>query len=491
MPRAPTARRGRGRTDRLAAVRRAILALALVVLAGSVAFWRLGGWTALEVGTGFTARVTCGLVFHTGLDREFVVDDYVVPVLGPAAALLRVDVQREPRAVEATALGLSSARAIHRDGLGCVLLTGTDEATLRALRDPPHAPPLPRDRPWPRGNAPLVAPPPPALARAVEAAFDEPEAPDGPLRQTLAVLVAHRGRLVAERYAAGIDASTPLLSWSAAKSVVAALVGVAALEGRLDLDAPAPVPEWRDPGDPRGRITVDQLLRMSSGLAFDEHYGATNDVSRMLFTRQDAGGFAASFPLAHDPDTVWSYSSGTSNILARVLRDLFDGDVEAMVRWSRTAFFEPARMRDVVFETDASGTFIGSSLAYATARDWARFGQLHLDGGVADGRRLLPEGFTRYVATPTPAAPEGRYGAGWWTNGGAPDDPTRRPWPDAPRDLYAARGMSGQYVIVIPSAELVIVRLGLAQAEGDALHGIEPLVRAAIEVLAPEAAPRP
>jgi CubicO group peptidase (beta-lactamase class C family) len=260
---------------------------------------------------------------------------------------------------------------------------------------------------------------------------------------------------------------------------------VAVLEGRLDLHAPAPVPEWREPGDPRGAITLDQLLRMSSGLAFDEHYGAINDVSRMLFTEPDTGAFAASMPLAHAPDTHWAYSSGTSNIVARVLRDLFDGDLEAMVRWSRAALFEPAGMRGAIFETDASGSFVGSSLFYATGRDWLRFGQLHLDDGVAFGRRLLPEGWVRYVSTATPEAREGVYGAGWWLNAGDPADPTKRMWPSLPRDAYSARGMSGQYVVVVPSAELVVVRQGLSQAEDDALQGIEPLVAAAIETLAP------
>lgn len=330
----------------------------------------------------------------------------------------------------------------------------------------------------------MSGPPPPALDAALDAAFAEPEGVPGRLRQTLAVLVAHRGRLVAERYAPGIEATTPLLSWSAAKSVTAALVGVAAREGRLDPMAPAPVPEWQSPGDPRGAITIDQLLRMSSGLAFDEHYGAINDVSRMLFLAPDAGAFAARFPLAHPPDTAWSYSSGTSNILARILRDLFAGDPEALVRWSRESFFRPAGMRGVIFETDASGSFVGSSLMWATGRDWARFGQLFLDGGVVAGRRLLSEDFVRRAGTPTPHAPEGRYGAGWWTNGGTPADPEQRMWPSLPRDAYAARGMSGQYVVVVLSAELVVVRLGLSQAEGDALHGVEALVRAAIDVLA-------
>jgi len=463
-------------------VKRIFIAVTLVVAVAAVA---RPARLASRVGAGFAARVLCGLVYNVGLEPEAAWHDYVRYPIGPAAALITTRVLRDERAVEARAAGIAHARAIHRDGAGCVLVLDREEAALRSFADPPHAAPLDSGVAWPAGNAPPTGPSPPALARAIEAAFAEPEGEPGRLRQTLAVLVAHRGRLVAERYAPGIDEKTLLLSWSSAKSVVAALVGVAELEGRLDRTAPAPVPEWQEPGDPRGAITLDQLLRMSSGLAFDEHYGAINDVSRMLFTEADTGAFAARQSLAYEPDAHWSYSSGTSNILARVLRDEFDGEVGAMVVWSREALFDPAGMRGVVFETDASGSFIGSSLMYATGRDWLRFGQLHLDDGVAFGRRLLPDGFARYVGTPTPAAPEGRYGAGWWTNGGDPEDPARRPWPTLPRDVYAARGMSGQNVVIVPSAELVVVRFGLAQAEGDALHGIEPLVSAAIEALAP------
>ena len=220
---------------------------------------------------------------------------------------------------------------------------------------------------------------------------------------------------------------------------------------------------------------------MSSGLEFDEHYGAINDVSAMLFTRGDTGAFAANKPLAHAPDGFWSYSSGTSNILARLLRDEFAGDTAALVRWSRERLFDPVGMSSAVFELDASGSFIGSSFAFATGRDWLRFGQLHLQDGVWEGRRILPEGWTSYVRTPTPHAERGQYGGHWWLNAGSPGDPSDRVWPTLPADTYAARGMSGQYVVVIPSHQLVVTRLGLAQAEGDELHGIEPLLRGILD----------
>ena len=269
-----------------------------------------------------------------------------------------------------------------------------------------------------------------------------------------------------------------------AKSVLAALVGVAVSDGRLTLHAPAPVPEWSAPDDPRHAITLDDLMRMSSGLTFDETYGAINDVSRMLFTVPDTGAFAARSPLEFPPGTHWSYSSGTANIVARLLRDSFHGDVAALILYADQRLFDPAGMTSAFFELDESGTPIGSSFAFMTARDWARFGELHRRDGMWDGRRILPEGWVRYVTTPTPDAPDGSYGALWWLNAGAPGKPSQRPWPLLPTDTYAARGHSGQWVVVVPSAKLVVVRLGLSFPD-DGNDGTEQLVAGVLRALSP------
>ncbi len=448
--------------------------------------------TAARVGAGLSARVTCALAHHSGLDADWIASHYMAALLGPTAPLVSVQRDADTGRVESRALHFVRKRAIVREGIGCTLVFDDYETRLMGFRDPPHADPLPANLPWPLGDAPLEFSMDPAMAvaldEAMDTAFAEPENPPGQMRQTLAVLIAHGGRLVGERYALSVDEDSRLLSWSAAKSVVAALIGVAELEGRLDRFAAATVPEWQGADDPRGTITVDQLLRMSSGLAFNEDYGTISDVSRMLFDQPDAGAFAADMPLAHEPDTAWSYSSGTSNILTRILRDLFKRDLEALVLWSRRSLFDPIGMRSAVFETDASGSFVGSSLFFATGRDWLRFGQLHLQDGFWNGKRVLPTGWSRYVSTPTPQAPQGGYGAGWWLNAGDPDDPSDRMWPTLPREVYAARGMSGQYVVIVPSEELVIVRFGLTHAESDEFQGIEELVRAVIDAVR---SPRP
>jgi CubicO group peptidase (beta-lactamase class C family) len=471
------------------AVRRVAVGIVASLVLG-IAAWGVR-WVAVgsAVGAGFAAKVTCSLVHLSGFDARHVLEDYVVHELAPLGPALSVEVTRQG-AVARVLGGLRTARAVNRPGLGCTLLS--EGARLEALEAPAglaaSRPAHDIATPWPEGAA-APAMEPRAVAAALERAFDEPGG--GGRRQTKAVLVARDGRLVAERYAPGVGPDTPLLSWSMAKSVTMALVGVLVRDGRLDPSAPAPVPEWQGADDPRRAITLDQLLRQSSGLAFDETYGAVNDVSRMLFTRRDLGAFAARFPLAAPPDTRWSYSSGTSNLVARIVRDAFRGDLAAMVRYANERLFDAAGMHSALFEPDASGSFVGSSFVFMTARDWARFGELFRRDGVWRGNRILPEGWVRYATTPTPPAPMRRYGAHWWLNAGNPGDPDDRAWPSIPSDVYAARGHSGQWVAVVPSARLVVVRLGLSVPDVEAVDGVETLIAELLRAFGAAAAVEP
>jgi CubicO group peptidase (beta-lactamase class C family) len=444
--------------------------LGLAIVSG-LRWFRIGA----QVGAGYAAKVACSLVHVSGFDARHVVDDYIVYEVTPLGPALSVAVT--PEGAEARAFGgLFVARAVYRPGLGCTLSESGAAWPLAGPAEglPPTRRALDPDAAWPDGNAPPAEAPPAPVAAAIERAFAEPGPPAR--RQTKAIVVIRDGRLVAERYAPGVGPTTPLLSWSMGKSVMMALVGVLVRDGRLDPHAPAPVPEWRGAGDPRAAITLDLLLRQSSGLAFDETYGPTNDVSRMLFAQPDTGAYAAAMPLAFPPGTHWAYSSGTTNIIARIVRDTFGGDVAAMVHYANTELFDATGMTSAFFEPDASGSFVGSSYAYMTARDWARFGELFRRDGVWEGRRQLPEGWLRYATTPTPAAPHGEYGAHWWLNAGPPGDPAARPWPAIPAEVYAARGHSGQWVAVVPSARLVVVRLGLTVPDEERFDGTEPLI---------------
>jgi CubicO group peptidase (beta-lactamase class C family) len=449
-----------------------------LVLVGALAMGGRWLWVAVHVGAGYAAKVTCSLAHLSRFERALI-DAYVTSEVTPLGPALEVVV--DERGAEARVLGgLVRVNAVLRPALGCTLLPD-GKAPLALDGAVPGRPALPATAPWPRGSARSLANPAPAVREAIAHAFEEPGAPR-PLRQTQAVVVAQDGKLIAEQYAPGVDPGALMLSWSMAKSVTMALVGALVLDGRLDVNAPAPVPEWRAPDHARGAITLDQLLRQSSGLAFDETYGAVNDVSRMLFTLPDTGAFAAAFPPAAAPDSRWAYSSGTSNIVARIVRDAFGGDLAAMVRYANERLFDPAGMTSALFEPDAAGSFIGSSFAFMTARDWARFAELFRQDGVWEGRRLLPEGWVRYAITPTPKAPLGSYGAHWWLNAGEPGNPAQRPWPGIPAEVYAARGHSGQWAVVVPSARLVVVRLGLTIPDEED-DGTQELVAELLEAL--------
>ncbi|MFI5315411.1 MAG: serine hydrolase domain-containing protein [Myxococcota bacterium] len=304
---------------------------------------------------------------------------------------------------------------------------------------------------WPRG-APL-------------AGFREPEA--GDLGATLALAVIWRGRLVHERYGPGYGPDSTLISWSVAKSILHAAVGILVRDGKLDPAARAGVPQWQAPGDARAGITLDQLLRMSSGLYWREDYvdAQRSDVIEMLFGegKDDVAAFAAQFPLAHAPDTTWCYSSGTSNLLSALAGRALGGGTPAIQEFLRRELFARIGMASASARVDAAGTWIGSSFVFATARDFARFGYLYLRDGIWNGERILPEGWVDCARSVTPGS-AGEYGAHWWI-------------PPGGEGMLSANGYRGQYVFVAPARDVVVVRLGESTAEQ------QPRVREWIQAL--------
>ena len=305
--------------------------------------------------------------------------------------------------------------------------------------------------PWPTASWPVGEASPAASAVVAELMAQPPE-----LGLTLAVAVVHRGRLVAEAYGPDTAADSTLISWSTAKSVTHALVGLLVGDGQLQLHEPAPVPAWE--GDERSRITLQHLLEMRPGLRFAEEYvdAGASDVIEMLFGagQDDVAAFAAGFPLDHEPGTVWNYSSGTTNIVARIAGDVVGGGADSMRTFLQDRLFGPIGMASASPRFDDAGTFIGSSFLHATAQDFARFGYLYLRDGTWDGARLLPEGWVDHAraAVPVPATEEFGYGAHWWL------------WREYP-GAFAAHGYEGQYVVVVPDRDLVVVRLGKTPAE--------------------------
>lgn len=415
-----------------------------------------------RVAVAYEAKGLCSEVFLAGRPADAVLAGEFDGI-NPAFAYIGARIDARERRVDASLFRLGRARAIYRDGFGCTIEAGGAPAPLAAPRT------AVTPEPWVEAAS---NPGPAGIDRAaIEAALADAFASE--TANTRAMLVAVDGELVAERYAPGFDATTPFLSWSMAKSVTVSLVGAAVLRGYLDVNDPAPVPEWQ--GDAaRSAITWNDLLRMQSGLEFGEDYGdPTSDVSTMLFRAREAGAVAAAKPLVHRPGEAWSYSSGTTNLVARTLAAVLAARGVDYFEFAREALFAPLGAASFVLEPDSSGHSIGSSYIYATARDWARLGELYLEDGVWNGERLLPEGWSAYVSSPTRAS-DGQYGAHFWLNRDGADG-YQRAIPGAPEDVYMMSGHEGQYVFIIPDKRAVVVRTGMTRG-----HNPMPFVASAV-----------
>jgi CubicO group peptidase (beta-lactamase class C family) len=306
------------------------------------------------------------------------------------------------------------------------------------------------------------------LARRVDALFSDKDS-----EETRSVIVMKGGRVIAERYAPGYHENTRFVSWSMAKSITGVMIGMLISDGRLRLDEPAPIPAWQRPGDPRGEITLRQLLQMRSGLRHAEAISPPwkSDEVRMLFLdgRDAMARYAEDQPLQFDPGRKWVYSTATSVILAdlaaRVLSPAPDPESRrrAVADYLRTRLFDPVGMRSMVPEFDASGTLIGGSLIHGTARDWARFGEFLRNRGAVAGAQLVPRQWIDFMVTPSPR--EAQYGAQIWLNRKPTTGKSALFAERGPRDLFACLGHLGQYVLVSPSRQLVVVRLGKTQED--------------------------
>ena len=452
-----------------------------------VAFVLLSGCTSLDrapdVAAGFVSHQLCSATFVSRVEPEQFYREAIAPTLSPLGSLSDHDVDRAHAEVSASFAGLAQARAIDRGPLGCLVLHGEPPAPVTL---PPLAP-APALLPDIAGGE-VVEPRQPALKQALDRTFAETAA--APHRNTKAVVVVHDGRVIAERYAPGYGIETQLMGWSATKSVTNALIGILVRQGKLSLDGPAPIAAWSDPRDPRRAISIDNLLRMNSGLDIGDSLSASaftalDPAAYMVFGVRDMAAFAEKAPIQATPGTRWTYTNGNTILLSRIIRDSTGGDTAAVLAFARRELFDKLGMRHVTLEFDATGTPIGSSHMLASARDWARFGLLYLNDGVAGGERLLPPGWVDYSASPTPGSERYGYGAGFWTNRGDGEGQRYRIAQGLPADAFMARGAFGQYVIVVPSQRLVVARFGSAFTPRDDMDVVAHLVADVIAAMPP------
>ncbi len=401
--------------------------------------------------TGYAAKKMCTCVFWADRTPETVKEqDFNIFPNSLTIKQAEVEIDEGSKIVTASFWG-KEQQAMYREGLGCSLVHEGERSSLSF--DIPVSSIESQDSLfWPQGDrlqdTTFLEINWDRLESAVAAGFDgeggEAE------NMTRAVVVLYKGHIIAEKYAPGFTADMPQHGWSMGKSVANALVGILVKMGKVDIQETTGLPQWQ--GDSRQAITWDHLLRMSSGLQWNEGYFGSSDVTQMLFEESDMGSYAASLILEEPPDSMWNYSSGTTNIISLLIRNTFPNQ-EAYWRFPYDSLFSPLGMESTFFEADAAGNYVMSSFIWATPRDWARFGQLYLQDGVWQGKRILPEGWVSYTTTPS-STTKGHYGSQFWLNQNGMA-------PDLPDDAYCARGHDGQRVYIIPSYDMVVVRLGL------------------------------
>lgn len=416
-----------------------IVLLLIVVIIGVVVY----NYSKLNLLAGFSAKSTASSVFLA--ERPLAFTDSTDNNFSPInLASNNIDIQK--KTATSSAFGLLTRKAIYREGVGAVLtLDARDENTpyLIPKRLQPN-----NITPFPYGNAAqkdtiFSALNYTQLNTAVAKLFE-------PQHKTRAVLVVYKDQIVAEKYSAGFTKESKILGWSMTKSILSTVFGVLQHQNKIDIQDKAPIAAWQN--DDRKNITIHNLLQMNSGLEWDENYDEISDATKMLFLDSDMTKMQAEKPLKYQPNTHFNYSSGTSNLLSGILRSKFANHQEYLDFWY-TNLIDKIGMNSMLIETDLSGNYVASSYAWATTRDWAKFGLLYLKNGNWNGEALFTKDWVNYATLPTPTS-KGTYGAQFWLN-------AEKQFKDVPKNMYFADGYQGQRVYVLPDQEMVIVRFGL------------------------------
>lgn len=395
----------------------------------------------LQVATGMGAKLGCSARYVSGMTPHMIASD--LASYSAATDLLSVDFDDASSKVEVSLVGLAPAMARYRQGLGCTLEIG-DTSPLDQL----IIPEVLTNSGWlSQDNSITLQAPVQSLLQ------DMLRMDNGAGLQTRALLVLHKGQLAGEAYAPDFDADSMLLGWSMGKSLTAMMLGHLEMLGEVSIQERRLFSEWLE--DDRAEISLENMLHMTSGLDFSEVYAPGSDATAMLFTTHSASDVAMASGLSHDPGQHFYYSSGTTNLLARLINDRLGG-TQAAVNYLADSFLRPLGLRRMLLEVDPSGIFVSSSYVYASARDWASLGQLMLNEGTWGAQRLLTEDWVSRAQTPNNSTNDPAYGYQFWLNRGGP----QLRWPALPVDAYAMRGNREQTVMIVPSANVVIVRLG-------------------------------
>lgn len=447
--------------------KRIILVVALLVLLGAGYYLNL----LMPIITGYAAKNLASGVFVAGRSQASLEhEDLNFSII--KFTKNTVDFDKE----EVTSRFLwGQSKAIYIKGFGCTLVNGfsEDEIKNRPYQIVKALPENPDTIPWPMGNEVADTVPAGIDMQKLNAAVQQAMADTVPYKGTFALMVVYKGQPVAEVYRDDFNANNKFLSWSMAKSFTSALIGLRVKEGQMDINKPVAIEEWQK--DDRKKITLNNLLHQNSGLAWNEDYGNLSDVTIMLHKVGDMGRYALEKPYEYPADSVWVYSSGTANLVSRILRHSFSSD-SAYYAFPRRALFNPIGMTSAVFEVDASGTFVGSSYLYASLRDFARFGLLYLNNGNWLGKQILPENWVKYTTEPVEGS-DGQYGGFFWLNrsGEFPNVPKDGFYyerhkgqnicifPNVPKDMFYCEGHDGQFICIIPSRDLVVVRMGYSK----------------------------
>lgn len=433
-------------------IKKILWILFIVVLLFTVIY----AWPRLPILTGYASKNLASGVFVSGRTQEQV-ESQELNFFPVNLASNKVDFENQM--VTSSLFGLAKRKAVYRKGLGCVSVIGYSVDELKTVQLPESKGVLvdPDTIRWPKGN--LIPEKLPSgidfsnLNEIMDTAFDKA----GEDRvKTFSLMVIYKDTIIAEKYAPGVDQDTPLMGWSMTKSVSSAFAGILNRKGLFDPGEPAGIPEWSN--DERKNVLLDNMIHMNTGLEWVENYFNLSHITRMLYMEKDMYEFAIQSSLKDQPGDVWFYSSGTANIWSGKMKTIL-GDTESYLKFPGKELFNRIGMNSAVLETDPSGNFVFSSYMYATTRDWARFGSLYLNDGIFDGDTILASSWVEYTRQPASGS-NGEYGAYFWLNQGDF-------LPDVPEDLFYSQGFKGQYVFIIPSYDLVVVRLGYSSAEFD------------------------